>query len=594
MANPQLLDEEAHLTGNSLEPTHPQQRLPKVLMLMGGLLLAACSASAGFAAHAYLQKPVRGAHSHAHLADWKDVQSLLEVFQKRYGERSNEVFKSTKLVDIDASDPSNIKFEMNKEKFPDAPPMRDLQEYMAPDVKMSDLNYAMCGIDAFQLTITTGQIVNNYKAIADACEAPYPQNGFQQDLCANMVMLNIAIWGYWIIYIEDMVSACADAFDIHAGCAIDVTGLFTNGALAGAAGAGMKLNCKPPGGYEDDKEKKIIQQIGGDYTAFKKIKDELKALQHKSKAAVAFGAGYRRLEALEVPDFSKVAPEQVMQIGHAFLDNITVYMQTTKARRSLVQEMSKLQDEKATERLGDFYKNVTEDLHHWGERARRLAETATLPADPLMESEMGHPNNEVSSIQKKMGFANIAESVKDDKDIQAKGKEALKKVMPNRGLVRDPADIQQDLDDLKTNAERSDNDKNWQRSACAFDLGKATGRLAQFGTLVTMSTIDCSAENFGKKGEQGRTKCAVDVTGIIASAGIAASMITISTVNCPAALATTTLNTERFCAASIIDLVVAITYISTSIASIAGTCGSLDKYMGVPGTPFHEGNIGRR
>ncbi|CAE7223448.1 unnamed protein product [Symbiodinium natans] len=131
---------------------------------------------------------------------------------------------------------------------------------------------------------------------------------------------------------------------------------------------------------------------------------------------------------------------------------------------------------------------------------------------------------------------------------------------------------------------KKDTERTWKKVQCGFDLSKAVARFAQMGTLIALSTKDCGAHNFEVNGHQGKTKCTIDVTGAIASAGIASSMITLSVINCPGALDYTRAMSERLCAASIIDLVSAATYIGTSIASVQSTCGSLDNYPGVPGT----------
>lgn len=575
-----VLEEE--LTGSELQASEKSR--PQVVVF--GLLLA--SALLGFAAHAYLQKPVLESHLYVDMANLHDIQRLLEVVHDVYGDESQEIFDHSELVDIDASDPTNIKFEPKKQKYPEAPPVRQLQDSPKFDM-MTNLNYAMCGIDAWQLLVTTGQIITNYKSTIDACKSPYPQDGAQQDLCANLVALNIAIWGYWIIYIEDMVSTCANSFNIKGGCAIDVTGLFTNGALAASAAAGMKANCEPPGGYKSDHED-LVNKSGGNWTAYQGIQKKVKAMKQLLALNAAAGQGFRRLEALEAPDFSEV--QDTTGVAEGFLQNLTFHMFERQSRWAFVEEVSKLPEEKAMEIFSGFYENITQDFHRMA-KARSLAE-GTLPEDPVMDlmnedgGEAGENlgfESESDSIQTQAAMAvkSITHQFRGNSDIQAKGREAISKIMPDRDL-NNPGSLIKKIND----EENDENLRNWKRTACAFDLGKATGRVAQFGTLIAMSTLDCSAKNFAKNLRQGHTKCAIDVTGIIASAGIVASMITISTVNCPATLEFTKLTGRRFCAASIIDLVTAVTYISTSIASIDGTCGTLNKYPGVPGTPFDD------
>ena len=116
-----------------------------------------------------------------------------------------------------------------------------------------------------------------------------------------------------------------------------------------------------------------------------------------------------------------------------------------------------------------------------------------------------------------------------------------------------------------------DTERTWKKVQCGFDLSKAVARIAQMGTLIALSTKDCGAHNFEVNGHQGKTKCAIDVTGAIASAGIASSMITLSVINCPGALGYTRAMSERLCAAAISDVVTATTYIGTSIASVQST-----------------------
>lgn len=140
--------------------------------------------------------------------------------------------------------------------------------------------------------------------------------------------------------------------------------------------------------------------------------------------------------------------------------------------------------------------------------------------------------------------------------------------------------VGQKIYDLKISRDQ----RKWEQAACALDTQKSAARLAQAAVHSAMAVQDCGATNFAERGKQGKAKCAVDVTAAIASAGIAASLITISTINCPENVRSLETLQKRLCAASIIDLTVAASYIGTSIASISGTCGTLDEYPGVPGT----------
>lgn len=237
-----------------------------------------------------------------------------------------------------------------------------------------------------------------------------------------------------------------------------------------------------------------------------------------------------------------------------------------------VNEQIKQQLQETTERQDRFRARTS-----LGRGFRRLdeetAELATLPADPV-STQQANAESDVETMQH--GAAHILKEVvaasdaKDKEFIEGKVKHAADRM----GLTSD------EIYDYKNDVM----DKRWMHVSCGFDLSKAVARLAQMATLIAMSVKDCGEHNFEINGHQGKTKCAIDVTGAIASAGIAAGMITISAINCPAQLVFTQAMGERLCAAAVIDLVSAATYIGTSIASVQSTCGSMDNYPGVPGT----------
>ncbi|CAE7884738.1 unnamed protein product, partial [Symbiodinium sp. KB8] len=65
-----------------------------------------------------------------------------------------------------------------------------------------NLRLALCGLNGVQAVVTPGQIAANLNNVAQACQPPYPNTSAQQDFCAAMVSLDIALWGFFSIYIE--------------------------------------------------------------------------------------------------------------------------------------------------------------------------------------------------------------------------------------------------------------------------------------------------------------------------------------------------------------------------------------------------------
>ncbi|CAE7230734.1 unnamed protein product, partial [Symbiodinium necroappetens] len=161
---------------------------------------------------------------------WMENPGVVEMPTKRQlGELLNtvkalypdgEVWEQVKYLDIDHSDPNNLKFDYNMRLFKNATklreatqaPRRKLQqniEQVPPDDVgkldvMRQMLWALCAIDASQIISSIGQIVINIRTVTKSCKNPYPYDAAQQDSCAAMVQLNLAIWGYIAIYIEDM------------------------------------------------------------------------------------------------------------------------------------------------------------------------------------------------------------------------------------------------------------------------------------------------------------------------------------------------------------------------------------------------------
>jgi len=484
---------------------------------------------------------------------WMENPGVVEMPTKRQlGELLNtvkalypdgEVWEQVKYLDIDHSDPNNLKFDYNMRLFKNATklreatqaPRRKLQqniEQVPPDDVgkldvMRQMLWALCGIDAAQILSSIGQIVTNIRTVTIACKNPYPMDAAQQDFCAAMVSLNLAIWGYIAIYIEDMVSSCGPTFNVQAGCAIDMTGFMANAALVGAAGANMRSSCLPKHGYWDERIAKI--------------------------------------EGRSFPG----------QVGANTVTNGARLFGPTSFSANQLAAINKEIQETRDERIRQ--NNRFRAQSSGGRGFRRLDEEtagmATLPADPVA-SQQAKAVSDMEVMQ--TGAADVLEKVADAADPDDKEfiDEKVKHAKDRMGLTSDEIIAHK----------KKETEKTWKHVQCGFDLSKAVARLAQMGTLIAMSTKDCGAYNFEVNGHQGKTKCAIDVTGAIASAGIAASMITLSVINCPGAVDFTRAMGERLCAAAIIDLVSATTYIGTSIASVQSTCGSLDNYPGVPGT----------
>lgn len=452
-------------------------------------------------------------HSKVAFPNQKDVKKLLELLQETYPD-PQIVFKELQSLNVDNSDPENIKFTPKDWKPPNITQKnqksqqlrsRRLQEFLPDQIDtpmdydyFESLNLALCVIDGYQSALTIGQIATNIHSVTIACESPYPKDPQQQDFCAQMVSLNLALWGYLACFIEDMVSACGPEFNLNAGCSLDVTGLLTNSFLASSAGAGMKQNCLPPGGYK----------------------------------------GTTPAPEVEV-DTDPVA----RTFGATVQDDIEDFLERLRKR----------QEERERERTERFKRFAAV-----GAGSRRLDEIANLPVMPLMKQEM--------------------DSQADSEYLQKRAQETIDEFLAGNNIKDKEAAKRQ----LKLTSEeliqlKKDNDeKKWKKAACGLDTQKAAARIAQAAVMMAFAVKDCSVENFMDKGQAGKNKCAVDITAAIASAGIAASLITISVINCPASLEFTEIMGKRFCAASIIDLVVATSYIGTSIASIQGTCGTLD------------------
>ncbi|CAE7939506.1 unnamed protein product [Symbiodinium sp. KB8] len=482
---------------------------------------------------------------------WMENPGVVEMPTKRQlGELLNtvkalypdgEVWEQVKYLDIDHSDPNNLKFDYNMRLFKNATklreatqaPRRKLQqniEQVPPDDVgkldvMRQMLWALCAIDASQIISSIGQIVINIRTVTKSCKNPYPYDAAQQDSCAAMVQLNLAIWGYIAIYIEDMVNSCGPTFNVQAGCAIDLTGFMANAALVGAAGANMRSSCLPKHGYWEER----IGKIEGNGVV---------------------GAISKATETNGARNFAGFNNSQIQKVNEQI--------------KQQLQETTERQDRfRARTSLGRGFRRLDEET----------AELATLPADPV-STQQANAESDVETMQH--GAAHILKEVvaasdaKDKEFIEGKVKHAADRM----GLTSD------EIYDYKNDVM----DKRWMHVSCGFDLSKAVARLAQMATLIAMSVKDCGEHNFEINGHQGKTKCAIDVTGAIASAGIAAGMITISAINCPAQLVFTQAMGERLCAAAVIDLVSAATYIGTSIASVQSTCGSMDNYPGVPGT----------
>ena len=149
---------------------------------------------------------------------------------------------------------------------------------------------------------------------------------------------------------------------------------------------------------------------------------------------------------------------------------------------------------------------------------------ATLPADPVA-SQQAKAVSDMEAMQ--TGAAGALEKVSDASDPDDKEfiDEKVKHAADRMGLTSDEIIAHKKRKKLRRRG-----------SICGFDLSEAVPRLAQMGTLIAMSTKDCGAYNFDVNGQRGKTKCAIDVTGAIASAGIASNMITLSVINCPGAV----------------------------------------------------------
>eukprot|EP00435_Cladocopium_sp_Y103_P031539 s2863_g8.t1 len=279
-----------------------------------------------------------------------------------------------------------------------------------------------------------------------------------------------------------------------------------NSFLAASAGAGMKQNCLPPGGYKGT-------------TPAPEVEVETDSVART---------------------FSTPVQDQIED----FLERL--------------RERIRARERERTER---FKLNSAV-----GAGSRRLDEFANLPAMPLMKQEM--------------------DSEADAEYIQKRAQETIDGFLAGKDIdISDKAEAKRQLkltSEEVIQLKKDSDDKKWARAACGLDTQKAAARLAQAAVMMAFAVKDCSVENFQDKGQAGKNKCAVDITAAIASAGIAASLITISVINCPATLEFTEIMGKRFCAASIIDLVVATSYIGTSIASIQGTCGVLDNAWEVP------------
>lgn len=450
-------------------------------------------------------------HTKVGFPNQKDVQKLLELLQETYPD-PQIVFNELKSLNVDNSDPENIKFTPKDWKPSNVTQKsqlrsRRLQEFLPDQIDIpmdydyfESLNLALCVIDGYQSALTIGQIATNIHSLTIACESPYPKDPQQQDFCAQMVSLNLALWGYLACFIEDMVSACGPEFNLNAGCSLDVTGLLTNSFLAASAGAGMKQNCLPPGGYKGT---------------------------------------------TPAPEVEVDTDPVTRTFGVSVQDDIEGFLKRLRERQQAAQR----------ERTERFKLNSAV-----GAGSRRLDEIANLPAMPLMKQEMDS-EADAEYIQKRA--QETIDSFLGGKDIDIKDKAAVKRQL--KLTSEEVIQLKKDSDE-----------KKWKRAACGLDTQKAAARLAQAAVMMAFAVKDCSVENFQDKGQAGKNKCAVDITAAIASAGIAASLITISVINCPASLEFTEIMGKRFCAASIIDLVVATSYIGTSIASIQGTCGVLD------------------
>ncbi|CAK9088658.1 unnamed protein product [Durusdinium trenchii] len=316
------VEQEAPLVAGEWMASKSTSRRGMVIASAVTLLLASSlSVTAGYVyLHREQFKAVTNAHGpsmeeHSKLPfpDKRDIQDLLNVFQDMFPDGS--VFKEVKYLDIDNSDPSNIKSKPKHVVHPNVTmqKLRMLQEETpVMDLSyMQQLNIGMCAIDAYQSALTIGQIATNIHALVDACKSPYPQNPEQQDFCGGLVSLNLALWGYLACFIEDMVSSCGPEFNLNAGCSLDVTGLLTNSFLAASAGAGMKQNCLPPGGYKETTPPPITADpaLRRDFTKkelalLKKIVEKLRESEafqatqsrDRQKRNFAIGAGTRRLE----------------------------------------------------------------------------------------------------------------------------------------------------------------------------------------------------------------------------------------------------------------------------------------------------------
>jgi len=477
-----------------------------------------------------------------HMPTKRHLGELLNAIKDIYPDGADrEVWDQVKYLDIDHSDPENLKFDYNMKLFKNATDAhaRKLQqniEQVPPDDVgkldvMRQMLWALCGIDAFQILSSIGQIVTNIRTVTVACKSPYPMDANQQDFCAAMVQLNLAIWGYIAIYIEDMVSSCGPTFNIQAGCAIDMTGFMANAALVGAAGANMRSSCLPRHGYWDERIAKIE---GGSFPG-------AISASTLTRGQTLFGPS---------------------SFTAAQLEKINKEIQETRDER--IRQNDRFRSQSSAGRGFRRLEEATAEL---------AAGLATLPADPAA-SQQAKAMSDVEAM--KTGAADALEKISDASDPDDKEfiDDKVKHAADRMGLTSDEIIAHK----------KKETEKTWKHVQCGFDLSKAVARLAQLGTLVAMSTKDCGAYNFEVNGHQGKTKCAIDVTGAIASAGIAASMITLSVINCPGAVDFTRAMGERLCAAAIIDLVSATTYIGTSIASVQSTCGSLDNYPGVPGT----------
>lgn len=192
-----------------------------------------------------------------------------------------------------------------------------------------NLRLALCGLNGVQAVVTPGQIAANLNNVAQACQPPYPNTSAQQDFCAAMVSLDIALWGFFSIYIEGSVLSCRPNFSINTACALDITGLLASAAVTASAGANMRRNCPPPGGYKSE----LALSSGNDLThplqpfqpstaavarevlreRARRVIEETQRLQAKFSS----GQGIRRLQ-----DLAKLPPSPAVSRGLNFQDDL--------------------------------------------------------------------------------------------------------------------------------------------------------------------------------------------------------------------------------------------------------------------------------